>query len=115
MTDDRNPGLQALFDEARPADTDGAFVERVMTEIERDRRRTMLGWLLAGLLLVPLAWWLTDPIIGVMNLTAELLPDSLIEIETTWLAALAAPINSIAGIAGLAFLLAWRLFWKLRS
>ena len=89
MTDDRNPGLQALFDAARPADASSAFVERVMAEIAKDRRRTVIGWAIAALLLAPVAWWLTGPIVGIMNLAAELLPDSLIEVETTWLAATA--------------------------
>ena len=44
MTDDRNPGLQALFDAARPTDANSAFVERVVAEIEKDRRRTVFGW-----------------------------------------------------------------------
>ena len=115
MTDDRNHGLKALFDAARPADASSALVERVMAEIEKDRRRTVMGWALAALLLAPVAWWLTGPVIGVMNLAAGLLPDSLIEVETAWLAQLVAPINSVTGIAGLAFLIAFRLFWKLRS
>ena len=114
MTDDRNPGLQALFDAARPADASSAFVERVMAEIAKDRRRTVIGWAIAALLLAPVAWWLTGPIVGIMNVAAELLPDSLIEVETTWLAQLMAPVNSVAGIAGLLFLVAFRLFWKLR-
>ena len=115
MTDDRNPGLQALFDAARPNDTDSAFVERVMADIENDRRRTVLGWAAAGLLLVPVAWWLTGPVMDIFRLATQLMPDSLIEVETTWLAQLAAPINSVGFIAGMVFLVAWRFFWKLRS
>ena len=53
MTDDRIPGLQALFDAARPTDADNAVVERVMADIEKDRRRTVFGWALAALLLRP--------------------------------------------------------------
>ena len=87
----------------------------MLAEIEKDRRRTVYGWAIAGLLLAPVAWWLTGPIISLMNLAAELLPDSLIEVETAWLAQLTAPINSVAGVAGLVFLVAFRFFWKLRS
>ena len=115
MTEDRNPGLQALFDAARPTDADSAFVERVMAEIARDRRRTVFGWALAGLLLAPVAWWLTGPLVALFGLVQQLLPDSLIEVETTWLATLVAPINSVGFIVGMVFLAAWRFFWKLRS
>ena len=115
MTDDRNPGLQALFDAARPTETDKAFVERVMAEIEKGRRRTVFGWIAAGVLLAPVAWWLTGPVMDIVRLATQLMPDSLIEVETTWLAQLAAPINSVGFIAGMVFLVAWRFFWKLRS
>ena len=114
MTDDRNPGLQALFDAARPADADSALVERVMAEIERDRRRTVLGWVAAGLLLVPVGWWLSGPATRIVSLAAQLMPRSLIEVETAWLAALTAPINSVSFLVGMAFLVAWRFVWKLR-
>lgn len=114
MTDDRIPGLQALFDAARPADANSAFVERVMAEIEKDRRRTVFGWLIAGLLLVPVAWWLTGPVMNIFGLVAQLMPDTLIEVEpTSMLAQVTAPINSVGFIVGMVFLVAWRFFWKL--
>ena len=115
MTDDRNPGLQALFDAARPADVNHAFVERVMADIAKDRRRTVFGWVVAGVLLVPVAWWLTGPLVTLFGLVDQLLPDSLVEVETAWLATFTAPINSVGFVVGMVFLLAWRFFWKLRA
>ncbi len=116
MTEDRIPGLQALFDAARPVDADSAFVARVMGELEKDRRRTVLGWIIAGLLLVPIAWWLTGPLMSIFGLAAQLMPDTLIEVESTSLVAqLTAPINSVSFVVGVVFLVAFRLFWKLRS
>ena len=84
-------------------------------------------WLLAatGLLCVralrgagddrPVAAGLVAGLVCIGVLAAGLLPDSLIEVETAWLAQLTAPINSVAGVAGLVFLVAFRFFWKLRS
>ena len=116
MTDDRIPGLQALFDAARPVDASGAFVRRVMADIEKDRRRTVAGWVVAGLLLAPVAWWLTGPIMNIFGLVAQLMPDTLIEVEpTSVLAQVMAPINSVSFVIGMVFLVAWRFFWKLRS
>ena len=114
MTDDRNPGLQALFDAARPVDADSAFVAQVVAEIEKGRRRTVLGWAVAGLLLMPVAWWVTGPVMSLFSLAGQLLPNSLIEVEMTGLTQLVAPINSVSFIAGMAFLVAFRFFWKLR-
>jgi hypothetical protein len=116
MTDDRNPGLQALFDAARPAEADSAFVARVMAKIENDRRRTVFSWAAGGLLLLPIAWWLTGPVMKIFNLAAQLMPDTLIEVEpTSLMAQLTAPINSISFVVGMVFLVAFRFFWKLRS
>lgn len=114
MTDDRNPGLQALFDAARQAQEDSAFVARVSTAIEKDRRRTLFGWIAAALLLAPVAWWLIGPLMKIVSLVSQLLPDSLVEVESTWLAALTAPINSVGFVVGAVFLLAWWFARKIR-
>lgn len=116
MTDDRIPGLQALFDAARSTDANTAFVEQVMADIEKDRRRTVFGWIGAGLLLVPVVWWLTGPVMNIFNLAAQLMPDTLFEVEpTSLMAQLTAPINSISFVVGMVFLVVFRFFWKLRS
>jgi hypothetical protein len=114
MTDERIPDLQALFDAARATQEDGAFVARVTTAIEKDRRRTLLGWVAAALLLAPVAWWLIGPVMKIVSLVSQLLPDSLVEVESTWLAALTAPINSVGFAVGAVFLLAWWFARKLR-
>ena len=114
MTDERIPDLQALFDAARPIQEDNAFVTRVTAAIEKDRRRTLFGWVAAALLLAPVAWWLVAPVMKIVSLVSQLLPDSLVEVETTWLAALTAPINSVGFAVGAVFLLAWWFARKLR-
>ena len=110
MTDDRHPGLQALFDAARPPDANSMLVEKVMAKIEQDRRRTMLGWIVAGVVLIPIAWWLSAPVVQIAG-GAEVWG---VEVETTWLAQITAPINSVSFVVGMTFLVAWRFFWKLR-
>ena len=115
MTDARDPGLQAMFDTAREDTADEAFVARVMADVEKGQRRTVISWVFAGLLLAPVAWWLSTPLLGAVDLATQLLPDTLIEVEEQWLAQLFAPVNSVAGIAGLSFLVAWRLYRKISS
>jgi hypothetical protein len=115
MTDERVPGLQAMFDAARKETADEAFVARVMAEVEKGQRRTVIGWIIAGLLLAPVAWWLSTPLIGMVELASQLLPDSLITVEEEWLAQLLAPVNSIAGVVGLAVLGAWLAYRKISS
>lgn len=113
MKDDRDPGLQALFDAAPRASESGAFVARVVADIDRQRQRTILGWVAGAVLLVPVIWWFTGPVVATLDLATQLMPASLVDIETDWLAQLLAPINSVAGVAGLLFLAGWMFFRKI--
>jgi len=115
MTDARDPGLQALFDAAREDTVNEAFVARVMADIEKGQRLTIFSWVIAGLLLVPVAWWLSTPLLGAVDLATQLLPDTLIAVEEGFLAQLLAPVNSIAGVVGLTFVGAWAAYRKISS
>lgn len=115
MTDEREPGLLALFESANKAGGDNAFVARVMADIEGTRRRTVIGWIVAGLLFTPLVWWLSGPVTDTLVVVGELLPDSLFTVEQELLAQLLAPVNSAAGIAGLLFLAGWLFYRKIFS
>ena len=44
MTVDRDPDLLALFKDAERALSDDAFTARVMSTVEKRRRRTIIGW-----------------------------------------------------------------------
>jgi len=115
MTDERDPGLQALFDSATTIAEDDDFVSRVMADIDNSRRRTVLGWAIAGLLLVPVTWWMAGPVLETLSVVGELLPDSLFTIEEGLVADLLAPVNSAMGAAGLFFVGAWTLYRKITS
>lgn len=115
MTDERDPGLQAMFEAAREDTADEAFVARVMADVEKGQRRTVIGWVIAGLLLAPLAWWLSAPLLGAIDLASQLLPESLVVVEEQWLTQLLAPVNSVAGAVGLVFLVAWAAYKKISS
>lgn len=115
MKDQRDPVLQALFDAAPRASAGADFVAGVMRDIDRQRRRALIGWLALALALVPVGWWLSAPVIGTLEIAARLMPDSLIDIETAWLDQLLAPVNSVTGILGLLFLFVWVVVRKRRS
>ena len=57
MTNDRDPVLQALFDAAPRASANTEFVARVMADIDKQRQKTIFGWVAAAVLLVPVIWW----------------------------------------------------------
>ncbi len=115
MTDERDPGIQALFDSASRVGEDDAFIARAMAEIDGTRHRTVIGWIIFGVIMAPVAWWLSEPIMSTFDLAAQLLPDRLVAVEHDWAAQLLAPVNSVAGIMGLAFLGAWMAFRKISS
>lgn len=95
-----DPRLQALFAEAEQALDREAFLRDVMASIDRSRHRLLLVW--AGLSIVAIVGLalLASPLITAITMATNLLPASLIEIESQWLQQLLAPINSVAaGIA----------------
>jgi len=113
MMDERDPGLLALFDSASRAHEDDAFVTRVMADINTLRRRSVIGWLVFGIIMAPVAWWLSTPITSVLDLASQLLPDSLIVVEEQWMAQLLAPVNGVSGVVGLTILVGWWFYRKI--
>ena len=98
MNNDYDPQLQALFTQARQAFDGDAFTRGVVERIDRERRRTLLAWSafgVAGLVVVAL---LANPLFMALSMATQLLPMSLVDIETEWLRQLASPINSIAAV-----------------
>ena len=113
MTRDQDPALRALFLRAARINREGAFIEQVMAQVDRLRRKASIGWLIAGLLLVAIAWLLSGPVIDATALLTQLLPASLVDVENQLLAQLLAPINSVAGAIALLFLLLCFAYKKL--
>ena len=102
--DDRDPALQRLFRAAGsdlPPDT---FLEQVMSEIDRTRRRSTLAWCSIGVALFASVWLLAGPLMSAVEIAMRILPESLIELDNSWVAQLISPVNSIAGVVALVFL-----------
>ena len=49
MSEQRDPQLEALFDAARNELAHDPFVNKVMADIERRKRRVVLGWFVAAM------------------------------------------------------------------
>lgn len=105
MNTDHDPRLERLFAAAREDFSGDAFIARVMSEIDRMRRRATVTWTVVGVLLVALASLLTPSLTAAVTLLTQVLPVSLVDIDNRVVAEVFAPVNSIAGIAGLTFLL----------
>lgn len=104
MTIDRDATLEKLFDVARQDFSRDAFADRLMAQIDMQRRRTVTAWAGVGVVLAICAWLLAQPILDVIVLTTQILPRSLIELDNRWLAQILSPVNSIASAVVLLFL-----------
>ncbi len=104
MTTERDSAVQTLFDVAKHDLAEEPFVTRVMSQVDNLRRRTVIGWIAVGLVLVACAWLLAAPVQDAVQLLAQALSLSLFEVGDRWIANLMAPINSVAGLVGLGLL-----------
>lgn len=98
MTNGNDPVLQALFDNARSDLLENGFTEHVMAEVGKSRRRTIAIWIGMCLLALLVLWWMTDPVLGLVNLITGLLPASLFDLGEGWIAVFLAPLNSVAAL-----------------
>ena len=110
MNNDYDPGLQALFRQARQELDRDAFTRAVQERIDRERRRALLAWAAFGLAGVVVLALLANPLFTTLAMATQLLPVSLVDIETDWLRLLASPINSVAALIAVGVLGIHRFF-----
>ncbi len=113
MTTDRDPQLESLFQDAEEEFPDEAFTSRVMSAVNIRRRRSIVGWVISGLVLVSCAWCLVLILQDAVFLLTQVLPETIIDMDNRWAAQLLAPVNSVSGLLGLAAVGLWVAFRKL--
>lgn len=77
-----------------------------MAEIDALRRRAIIAWAAAGLVLAVAAWLLTPVMVGAVSLVSRALPQSLIEIEdpSAMISQVLSPLNSVAAVVAVTVL-----------
>ena len=113
MTTERDALIESLFDDANENLAPDDFAARVMLDIDRARRRSLAGWAFVGLAAVACAWMLSGPLLQAVNLGLQVLPESLFEVDDRIVAAILAPLNSVAGAIGIAVLGLWTAYRKI--
>jgi hypothetical protein len=100
MTMERDPLLQKLFDIANHDLPGEAFLAGIMAEIDALRRRAIIAWTAAGLVLAAAAWLLTPMMVAAVNLMSQALPQSLVEIDdpSAMINQVLSPLNSVAAV-----------------
>jgi len=100
MSTGRDPQLQALFASAEQEFDASAFRSDVMARIDAQRRRTVILWSLLSLFAIAALVTLASPVFEAFRIANQVLPVSLVDIETDWLRQAVSPVNSVAaGIA----------------
>lgn len=110
-----DPRLEALFDKARHSLDGDAFLAGIMARIDRERRRSLLVWAGLGIFLVVAVLLLAAPVLTAASMATELLPVSLVDIESEWLRLLLAPINSVAAAIAIGVLAIRKFFRRISS
>jgi hypothetical protein len=104
MSNERDPLLDSLFAEVAGEQADDKFTAKVMLGIEKRRRNVIIGRVGIVGLLFAFEFLLSAPLQTSVGVLADVLSMSIWSIQSEWLAAAVAPLNSIAGIIGMLLL-----------
>ena len=113
MTEERDPQLEALFSSVDAISPNGDFADRVMMGVDGRKRTVLLGRLSLIALIVLLELLLSAPLSGAIGTIANGLSTPIVDLGTGWIASLAAPVNSAAGVVGAVLLLLHFLYRRM--
>jgi len=111
MSTDYDPKLQALFSRAVQEFDRDAFTKRVMARIDSDRRKIVVFWSVIGISALVVTALLASPLATAVGFVSNVLPASLVSVETDWLRQLLSPVNSVAAAIAVGAL-ALRKFYR---
>ena len=108
-----DPRIQALFAQAEQVFDQDAFLRSVMRRIDGERQRLLVVWAALSFVMIAGLALLAPPVITALEMATNLLPVSLVDIETEWLQLLLAPINSVAAAIAVGALAIVKFFRKI--
>lgn len=107
---DRDQDLITLFAQAEQEFDNDAFVANVMSQIDRERRKTLIIWTALSLFIIACIAAFATPVIAAVNMATQLLPVSLVDVQADWVRQLISPVNSVAAALALVLLGVIRFF-----
>jgi hypothetical protein len=101
MSMERDPFVQQLFDIAKCELPGEAFIAGIMSEIDALRRRSIIAWAAAGVVLAIAAWLLTPTMVAAVGVLSQALPQSLVDVDepSAFVSQMLSPLNSVAAVA----------------
>ena len=110
MSNEYDPQLQELFAQAEQEFDREAFAHDVLAHIDRERRRTLILWVILGVAGAACLILLAEPLISAVMLASSLLPVELVEVEARWVRLLLSPVNTIAAAVAIGALALARFY-----
>jgi hypothetical protein len=111
MTDERDPMLQALFADAEHDLPHDEFVARVMASTRQHKRTSRIVWMLAVVIVIPIAWLIMTIAHDSVLLLTQSLTNPLVALDDRLLAQLLSPVNNFGFLLALV-VIGIRLFYK---
>lgn len=113
MTTKRDPAILELFNVAEQDLAGEKFVARTMSRVDHLRRRSLVGWILVGLVLLAVGWLLAAPVQDAIQLLTQSLSISLVDLGDRWIAKMISPANSVAGLVAFILLVLLAAYRKI--
>lgn len=113
MSDERDPFLESLFAQATTELDEKMFTEQLRARIEKRRRNVLAGRVTLVALIVMFEFVFSAPLQNSVGALTDALSTSLLTIGNEWLAAVVAPLNSVAGILGMLLLGLHTIYMKM--
>ena len=108
MSHERDGMLESLFAEAAGAQTlkasDTEFTDSIMASVDSRKRNILFGRISIVALIVLFEMFLSFPMQNSVGAITATLSTSLIDLNSSWVAMLVEPVNSIAGVIGILLL-----------
>ena len=111
MTNDRDPLLQSMFDDARTELSDTSFTDRVLTRSRQRQYRLGAGLTSAALIALTVFLLFAPPLSDLARSLGELITLSLVDLGEGWAAWVLAPLNNLASL----LIMSAKLFFIIRK
>ena len=102
MNTERDPFLESMFVDAAQTAPSDALADEVATRVAKQRRRLVFGRIAIVAALVLLEVALESPLSRSFGVIADTMGASILPLSEGWASYVLGPINSVAGVVGIA-------------
>lgn len=115
MTEDKDATLRVLFNDSYQDFSGEAFTAQVMERVGHMSRRRAVSWIVVDILVVLLAWLIAEPLQTAVFSVMPSLTSSLIQLESKLVADMLLPVNNLATVLALSFVILRSVYKRIFS